>query len=332
MDRRLPRAADVQRCGSPGCCRTRLADFDVVHDNQTLGYGLLAVERAGLPLVATIHHPITFDRRVDLAAATSWRRRLTLRRWYGFLRMQGRVARRLGTVLVPVGELGARHRHRLRRRPGPGHGRSRWASTTCSGRRAEPRVPGRIVAMASADIPMKGIATLLEAFAKLRTERDVELLLVSQPKPGGQTEQIVDRLGITGLGPLRARHHRRGARRRRSARPRSPACPRSTRGSRCRPSRRWPARRRWWSAGPARSPRSSGPTGCAPTWSPPVTWASSCTRWQRCSTTPTGGPGWAPRGGERALAEFSWRAVAEATAAAYQHAIDVRRGETHADR
>ena len=37
---------------------------------------------------------------------------------------------------------------------------------------AEPRVPGRIVAMASADTPMKGIATLLEAFAKLRTERD----------------------------------------------------------------------------------------------------------------------------------------------------------------
>ena len=51
--------------------------------------------------MATIHHPITFDRRVDLAAATSWRQRLTLRRWYGFLRMQGRVARRLQTVLVP---------------------------------------------------------------------------------------------------------------------------------------------------------------------------------------------------------------------------------------
>ena len=48
----------------------------------------------------------------------------------------------------------------------------------------EPRVPGRIVAMASADAPMKGIATLLEAFAKLRTERDVELLLVTRPEAG----------------------------------------------------------------------------------------------------------------------------------------------------
>jgi glycosyltransferase involved in cell wall biosynthesis len=50
--------------------------------------------------------------------------------------------------------------------------------------------------MASADIPMKGIATLLEAFAKLRTERDVELLLISRPKPGGQTERLIDRLAI----------------------------------------------------------------------------------------------------------------------------------------
>nr|MBA2464248.1 glycosyltransferase [Nocardioidaceae bacterium] len=59
-----------------------------------------------------------------------------------------------------------------------------------------PRVPGRIVAMASADTPMKGIATLLEAFAKLRTERSVELLLVSRPQPGGTTERLVDRLSI----------------------------------------------------------------------------------------------------------------------------------------
>ena len=50
--------------------------------------------------------------------------------------------------------------------------------------------------MASADAPMKGIATLLEAFAKLRTERDVELVLVTKPKPGGRTEQLIDKLSI----------------------------------------------------------------------------------------------------------------------------------------
>jgi len=51
--------------------------------------------------------------------------------------------------------------------------------------------------MASADAPMKGIGTLLEAFAKLRTERDLELVLVTKPIPGGPTERLIDRLGIT---------------------------------------------------------------------------------------------------------------------------------------
>ncbi len=50
--------------------------------------------------------------------------------------------------------------------------------------------------MASADAPMKGIATLLEAVAKLLTEREVELLLVTKPTPGGRTEKLIDRLGI----------------------------------------------------------------------------------------------------------------------------------------
>ena len=174
----------------------RLAEFDVVHDNQTLGDALLGIERAGLPLVTTIHHPITFDRRVDLAAATSWRSRLALRRWYGFLRMQGRVARRCRHILCPS-ESSARD---VVTDFGVDPARIEVVPLGVDEVFAPPalsRVPGRIVAMASADMPMKGVATLLEAFAKLRTERDVELVLVSRPKPGGQTERIIDRLAIT---------------------------------------------------------------------------------------------------------------------------------------
>ena len=176
--------------------RDRLAEFDVVHDNQTLGDALLGIERAGLPLVTTIHHPITFDRRVDLAAATSWRSRLALRRWYGFLRMQGRVARRCRHILCPS-ESSARD---VVTDFGVDPARIEVVPLGVDEVFAPPalsRVPGRIVAMASADMPMKGVATLLEAFAKLRTERDVELVLVSRPKPGGQTERIIDRLAIT---------------------------------------------------------------------------------------------------------------------------------------
>jgi len=176
--------------------KRRLADFDVVHDNQTLGLGMLDIARAGLPLVTTIHHPITFDRRVDLAAARSWRKKIGLRRWYGFVRMQGYVARRAGTVLT-VSESS-------RRDIVEDFGVSRDAIEVVPlgvepevfSLPEQPRVPGRIVAMASADTPMKGIATLLEAFAKLRTERDVELLLITRPKPGGRTERLIDSLSI----------------------------------------------------------------------------------------------------------------------------------------
>jgi glycosyltransferase involved in cell wall biosynthesis len=175
--------------------KQRLADFDIVHDNQTLGYGMLDIERAGLPLLTTIHHPITFDRRVDLAAATTWRRRLTLHRWYGFLRMQRKVARRLSRILT-VSASSARDiaadfgvdPERLQVVP--------LGVDAVFRPTDEARVPGRIVAMASADTPMKGTGTLLEAFAKLRTERDVELLLVARPKPGGPTEQLIERLAI----------------------------------------------------------------------------------------------------------------------------------------
>jgi glycosyltransferase involved in cell wall biosynthesis len=176
--------------------RERTDDFDVVHDNQVLSTGVLEIERLGLPVVTTIHHPITVDRRLDLAAATTWRRKLTLRRWYGFLRMQRRVARQARWVLTPssaakrdiVADFGVPPDRVRVIRLGVDDG---FHLPTAA------RVPGRIVAMASADAPLKGVAPLLEAFAKLRTERDhLQLLLVSKPQPGGPTARIVERLGI----------------------------------------------------------------------------------------------------------------------------------------
>ena len=173
----------------------RVDDFDVVHDNQVLGYGMLEIERLGLPLITTVHHPITFDRKIDLAAATTWRKRLTLRRWYSFLRMQGKVARRARKILTPSES----SRRDIAQDFAVDPARMQVILLGVDeGFRppVTPRVPGRILAMASADAPMKGIATLLEAFAKLRVERDVELVLVSKPAPGGRTEQLVDQLGI----------------------------------------------------------------------------------------------------------------------------------------
>lgn len=175
--------------------RDRVEDFDIVHDNQVLGYGLLEIEKMGLPLITTLHHPITFDRRIDMAATRNPWRKFTLSRWYGFLRMQGRVARQARRIMTPsetskrdiVKDFGVDPERMQVILLGVDDG---FVPPT------EPRVPGRILAMASADAPMKGISTLLEAFAKLRTERDLELLLVTKPTPGGRTERLIDKLSI----------------------------------------------------------------------------------------------------------------------------------------
>ena len=47
--------------------RDRRDEFDLVHDNQCLGRGLLGFVRDGWPFVHTLHHPITVDRDLDLA-------------------------------------------------------------------------------------------------------------------------------------------------------------------------------------------------------------------------------------------------------------------------
>ncbi len=178
--------------------KDRAGDFDIAHDNQVLAPGVMELESYGLPVIATIHHPITMDRQIDLQSAPTRRKRFTLRRWYGFLRMQGKVAKQLRKVLVPS-ESSARD---IARDFGVDPARIEtillgvddvFAPPTA------PRVPGRILAMASADAPMKGIATLLEAFAKLAVERDISLVLVTRPEPGGRTEQLIDQLGIADL-------------------------------------------------------------------------------------------------------------------------------------
>src|SRR3984957_665795 len=78
--------------------RARKDDFDVVHDNQVLATGMLRIAEF-LPLVTSIHHPISVDRRIALQAARGLGR-LTKRRWYSFVRMQARVARKVGPIMT----------------------------------------------------------------------------------------------------------------------------------------------------------------------------------------------------------------------------------------
>src|SRR6266496_4091121 len=73
--------------------------LEVVDDNQVLGYGMLGIRRLGVPMVTSIHHPISVDRRIELRAARGLSK-LSKWRWYGFVPMQSRVARRVGDILT----------------------------------------------------------------------------------------------------------------------------------------------------------------------------------------------------------------------------------------
>jgi glycosyltransferase involved in cell wall biosynthesis len=173
----------------------RAGEFDVVHDNQGLGPALLDVTRAGLPLVATIHHPISVDRALEIEAAP-WYRQLTLRRWYGFVPMQARVARQIDHVVVPSRSSADDAIRDFGLQPHQLHVVPMGVDTELFRPRGH-RVPGRLVALCSADVPLKGLVVLLQALAALPHEQDAHLTVVSKPAPGGKTEQLVASLGLS---------------------------------------------------------------------------------------------------------------------------------------
>ncbi|GAA2253170.1 glycosyltransferase family 4 protein [Streptomyces amakusaensis] len=175
----------------------RRGQFDVVHDNQTLGYGLLG--DLGAPLVTTVHHPITVDRKLDLAAADSRRRRASVRRWYGFTRMQRRVARRLPSVLTVSGSSRQEIVDHLGVRPDRVDVVHIGADTDLfSPDPAVPEIPGRIVTTSSADVPLKGLVHLVEALALLRAEHPrAHLVVVGKRAEDGPVARAMARHGLT---------------------------------------------------------------------------------------------------------------------------------------
>ena len=180
--------------------RDRRPEFDLVHDNQCLGRGLLGFVRDGWPFVHTLHHPITVDRDLDLAHATNPLRKLTLRRWYGFLGMQMEVARQLPRHLTVsenskrdiVAQMGVRPETLHVVPVGVDQKQFRPLSHVR-------RVPGRLMTTASADVPLKGLTYLIEALAKVRVEReDAHLVVIGRPRHKSAVPAQLKRLGLEG--------------------------------------------------------------------------------------------------------------------------------------
>jgi glycosyltransferase involved in cell wall biosynthesis len=151
-----------------------------------------------MPVVATVHHPITRDRVVDLAAARWWRKP-SVRRWYGFLKMQERVARSIPELLTVSSSSATDITTDFGVHPDQLHVVPLGVDTDMFAPSTEPRIPGRIIAIASADRPLKGVGHLLQAVAKLRSEHDLELQLVAKLEPNGPTEKLIAELGISDI-------------------------------------------------------------------------------------------------------------------------------------
>jgi len=180
--------------------KSRRRDFDIIHDDQCIGTGILGLYRDGWPILETLHHPITVDRSIALDHAdTAWKR-YTTRRWFGFLRMQVRVVKQLPAVLTVSHnskiDINAQMQVPLERLTvvpvGVDHTVFRPYDDVV-------KIKGRLMVTSSSDVPMKGLVPLLEAIAKLRAERDIDLIVIGRPREKGRVANALERLGLSDI-------------------------------------------------------------------------------------------------------------------------------------
>lgn len=177
--------------------KKRTADFDIVHDNQSLSYGVYAIARR-IPTIATIHHPITVDRRIAVNSVRAWWKKLKYYRWYSFIGMQKQVARRFSRIIT-VSQCTRRDISREFRIP-----EERFAvvpngiDTDLFHPMPEiSREPNRLMVTNSADMPLKGLYYLLQALARVaRSHPDVKLIVIGAPKENGGVVKLIRTLGI----------------------------------------------------------------------------------------------------------------------------------------
>lgn len=171
--------------------------FDVVHDNQTLSYGIWAMQASGFPVVATIHHPLSIDLQNALRQAGSLYEKCRRILWSPWI-MQEVVARRIPRIIVvshvskaSVGRAFGLPDERMRVvhngidtdtfRPLPGVERQR----------------GNILYVGNSEDRNKGARYLLEALNILKDELDFRLTLVDNVRWRLKlAPELVNRFGL----------------------------------------------------------------------------------------------------------------------------------------
>ncbi len=186
--------------------RRRMQRYDIVHDNQSLSYGIWSIAKQ-IPTVATIHHPITVDRDIAVRSVRPFWKKLKHLRWFSFIGMQKRVSRTLRRIIT-VSECARKDIAREFRVP------RRRFSVVPNGINTDlfypipeiQREPDRIIVTNSSDVPLKGLYYLLHAVSQVARRRALRLVVIGTPKRNGGISRLIRRLGIgnriTFTGPV----------------------------------------------------------------------------------------------------------------------------------
>jgi glycosyltransferase involved in cell wall biosynthesis len=188
--------------------------YDIVHDNQGLFYGLLRIAKEGLPIVATVHHPITVDRRIEMKDADRLLKKIKVSRWYSFLGMQKRVIKKV-PYIITVSEAS---QNDISREFNIARERFRVVPNGINTDNFHPvagikRSNNTIITTNSADTPLKGLKYLLSALSEIRRTRDVRLIVIGKPQKNGAIEKLIsdlllgDAVQFTGRIPNEAFPH-----------------------------------------------------------------------------------------------------------------------------
>jgi len=172
--------------------RKNAGSYDIFHDNQCLAYGLLGIKAIGIPTIATIHHPMTVDRDVEVRSMNVWWRKLKVIRWYSFIGMQKRVSRKLSHIIT-VSEAS---KDDISREFAIPPYKFRVVANGINTDIFHPapgvkREDNQIMVTNSADTPLKGLRYLIEAVASIRKKRGVRLTVIGKPKENGVIERLV---------------------------------------------------------------------------------------------------------------------------------------------
>jgi glycosyltransferase involved in cell wall biosynthesis len=173
-------------------------NYDIVHDNQCLSYGIGRLARKVMPTIVTIHHPITVDQMEDYKVAKTLYQKYRVFRWYSFIRMQMKVARKFSHI-VTVSEFTKKD---IAKEFSLDENIFRVVHNGINNEyfypvQNGPRPENSIIVTNSADTPLKGLNFLLEAVAQIRQKQPVKLTVIGQPKKNGIIENLVAKLGVS---------------------------------------------------------------------------------------------------------------------------------------